>query len=376
MTENFYQFYATDKDIFDLLACAKRKLTDGVLREIARDRGIFFSPHDTRDDLAEAISQLSFTLNELLDLMGRRETSPRNEKTTSISLDADISIDELKAVVKEYKDDVGATENVDSHQKGSAGLVLNVEYDEMDYSRTRLIQRQRHDATIEFVQKNGKTIIRLPASEKSKRIVEDLTGRIEGRRRAPIVRHAIELAPDFTADERTTFFTRLISEFPGHKLNGVTNLKIAPSARPENDVDGTDLDEDERDEASHEMLVIVRSMALNGENLIASKEYQSLRSRGFYITSITWRTQQTAIPYDAPHLHAEFEDGEGGKDFKYSVKGAYRFQSGSFTKTVRPVDDAEREELYVLVETTARKILLDMQAKRANGANADEGPKP
>jgi len=376
MPDNSYQFYATDKDIFDLLACAKQKLTEGVLREIACDRGIFFSSHDTRDDLAEAISQLPFTLNELLDLMNRRETSRRNEKTTSITLDADISIDELKAVVKEYKDDVGATEKVDSHQKGSAGLVLNVEYDDMDYSRTRLIQRQRHDTTIEFVQQNGKTIVRLPASEKSKRIVEDLTGRIEGRRRAPIVRQAIELNPDFTADERTTFFTRLISELPGHKLNGVTNLKIAPSARPEGDVDATDLDEDEREEASREMLVIVRSMALSGENLIASKEYQSLRSRGFYITSITWKTQQTANPYDAPHLHAEFEDGEVGKGFKYSVKGAYRFQEGSYTKTVRPVDDTEREKLYELVEATARKILLDMQSRRTTGTNSEERPKP
>ncbi|MCO1380739.1 hypothetical protein [Burkholderia multivorans] len=364
MPDNTQQFYATDKDIFDLLACAKRSLTEGVLREIARERGIFFSPHDTRDDLVEAISELPFTLNELLEIMGRRESSRRAEKTTSVTLDANIPIEELKAVVREYKDEVGTSEKVVFHSKGTDGLVMNVEYDDMDYSRTRLIQRQHQDATIEFFQQGGKTIVRLPASEKSKRIVEDLTGRIESRRRAPIVREAIELDADFTADERTTFFMRLISELPGHRLYGVTNLKIAPSLRPEDELDEDDLDEDVRAEASEKLLVIVRSMALSGENLIASKEYLSLKERGFYITSITWKSRQTTIPYDVPHLHAEFEDGENGRNFKYSVKGTYRFQEGEYTKTARPVDDGERENLYQLVESAARTILLDMRAKR------------
>ncbi|WP_261514093.1 hypothetical protein [Burkholderia multivorans] len=365
MPDNTQQFYATDKDIFDLLACARRSLTEGVLREIARERGIFFSPHDTRDDLVEAISELPFTLNELLEIMGRRESSRRAEKTTSVTLDANIPIEELKAVVREYKDEVGTSEKVVSHSKGTDGLVMNVEYDDMDYSRTRLIQRQRQDATIEFFQQGGKTIVRLPASEKSKRIVEDLTGRIESRRRTPLVREAIELDADFTADERTTFFMRLISELPGHRLYGVTNLKIAPSLRPEDELDEDDLDEDVRAEASEKLLVIVRSMALSGENLIASKEYLSLKERGFYITSITWKSRQTTIPYDVPHLHAEFEDGENGRNFKYSAKGTYRFQEGEYTKTARPVDDGERENLYQLVESAARTILLDMRAKRA-----------
>ncbi len=371
MRDTVQQFYATDKDVFDLLACAKRNLTDGVLREIARERGIFFSPLDTREDLVEAISQLPFTLNELRDLMGRRESSRRAEKTTSVTLDADIAIDELKAVVQEYKECVGTSEKVVSHSKGVDGLVMNVEYDDMDYSRTRLIQRQRLDATIEFFQQGGKTVVRLPASEKSKRIVEDLTGRIESRRRAPIVREAIELDSDFTADERTTFFMRLISELPDHKLYGVTNLKIAPGLRPEEGLDEDDLDEDVREEASRELLVIVRSMALNGENLIASKEYRSLKERGFYITSITWKTRVTTVPYDIPHLHAEFEDGENGKSFKYSVKGVYRFQEGDYTKTARPVDDEERAYLYQLVESTARKILIDMRSKQAVVVSAE-----
>lgn len=372
MSEHLNQFFATDKDIFDLLASAKQKLTEGVLREIARERGIFFSPNDTRDDLADALSLLPFTLNELLNLMDRRETTRRNEKTTTITLDAQIEADDIKAAIKEYQDEVGPTEKVDSHFKGADEVVLNVEYDEMDYSRTRLIQRQRHDATIKFVQQNGKTVVRLPASEKSQRIVENLTSRIESRRKAAVPRETIELDSDFDADERTTFFTRLISELPGYALKGVTNLRIAPSKRSvaDADDDSADIDDDEREVANREMLVIVKSMALTGENLIASAEYQSLRKRGFYITSITWRADQTSIPYDAPHLHAEFADGEAGTGFKYSVKGIYRFQEGFYTKTARPADDTEREKLYGLLEATARKVLKEQRIKRAQAAGS------
>lgn len=374
MSEHLNQFFATDKDIFDLLASAKQKLTEGVLREIARDRGIFFSPNDTRDDLADALSLLPFMLNDLLNLMDRRETTRRNEKTTTITLDAQIEADDIKAAIKEYQEEVGPTEMVNSHLKGANEVVLNVEYDEMDYSRTRLIQRQRHDATIKFVQQSGKTIVRLPASEKSQRIVENLTGRIESRRKAAVPRETIELDPDFDADERTTFFTRLMSELPGYALKGVTNLRISPSKRfaADADDDSTDIDDDEREVASREMLVIVKSMALTGENLIASEEYQSLRKRGFYITSITWRADQTSIPYDAPHLHAEFADGEAGTGFKYSVKGIFRFQEGFYTKTARPAEDSEREELYGLLETTARKVLKEQLQMHAQAASSTE----
>jgi hypothetical protein len=374
MSERQSQFFATDKDIFDLLASAKQKLTEGVLREIARDRGLFFSPSDSREELADALSLLPFTLNELVDLMDRRETSRRNEKTTTITLDASLEADDIKAAIKEYQEEVGPTEKVDSHLKGTDEVVLNVEYDEMDYSRTRLIQRQRHDATIKFLQQNGKTVVRLPASEKSQRIVENLTSRIESRRKAVVNRETIELDSDFDSVERTTFFTRLISELPGYKLKSVTNLRISPTRRSDAEADEEEeFDDDEREAASREMLVVVRSMALTGENLIASEEYQALRKRGFYITSITWRADKTSIPYDAPHLHAEFADGEAGTGFKYSVKGIYRFQEGSYTRTARPADDSERESLYGLLEATARKVVKGLREAREQAASSKGG---
>ncbi len=365
MSEQLAQLYATDKDLHDLLASAKQRLTEAVLRELASERGIFYSPHDTRDDLVEAISTLPHTYHEVTELISRRETSRRNEKTTFVVLEGEIPLNDIRTVVAEYQADMGKSEKVDSHNKGANTVVMNLEYDEIDYSRTRLIQRTRQDATISFTHEAGETIVRFPASDKAKRVVENLTGRIESNRRAPLVRNAIVLDPDFTADERTTFFTRLMSEMAGHKLNGVTNLKIAPS-KPSSDTDDpVELDEDERAEVERTMLVVVRSMGMSGENLIAAPEYQALKKRGFFITSVTWKGLQTSPPYDKNHLHAEFQDGENGKDFRLAIKGVYRSQEGGHTKSSRPVTDLEREILTKLIEKTAQEVLADMRSIRA-----------
>ncbi|WP_394680158.1 hypothetical protein [uncultured Comamonas sp.] len=365
MSEQLAQLYATDKDIHDLLASAKQRLTETVLRELASERGVFYSLHDTRDDLVESISTLPHTYYEVTDLISRRETSRRNEKTTFIVLEGEVPLNDIRAVVSEYQIEVGKSEKVDSHNKGASAVVMNLEYDEIDYSRTRLIQRTRQDATFSFAHEAGQTIIRFPASDKAKRVVENLTGRIESNRRAPLIRNAIALDPEFTADERTTFFTRIMSEMAGHKLNGVTNLKIAPS-KPQSDADEpAELDEDERAEVERTMLVVVRSMGMSGENLIAAPEYQALKKRGFFITSVTWKGLQISPPYDKNHLHAEFQDGENGKDFRLAIKGVYRFQEGGHIKSSRPVTDLERELLTKLIEKTAQDVLSDMRSNRA-----------
>ncbi|MXN28145.1 hypothetical protein [Delftia sp. CH05] len=378
MSEQLAQLYATDKDLHDLLASAKQRLTEAVLRELASERGIFYSPHDTRDDLVESISILPHTYQEVTELISRRETSRRNEKTTFVALDGEIPLKEIRDVVAEYQAEMGKAEKVDSHYRGANAVAMNLEYDEIDYSRTRLIQRTRQDATFTFTHEDGKTIVRFPATEKAQRVVDNLTDRVEKNRRAPLVRNAIMLDPDFTAHERTTFFTRLMAEMAGHKLNGVTKLRIAPS-EPQSDADEpVELDEDERAEAERNMLaVVVRSMGMSGENLMAAPEYQALKKRGFFVTAVTWKGLQTSPPYDKNHLHAEFQDGEKGKDFRLAIKGVYRSQEGGHTKSSRPVTDSERELLTKLIERTAQDVLADMRTTRAAAkAQADEDALP
>ena len=364
MNELFNQYYATDKDIFDLLMSGKQRLTESVLRELARDRGIFYSPRDTREELVEKLSLLPHDFEYISGLMHRREHKGRGEKTTHLTLKADLSVEEIKAVVTEYQEDVGATEKVTSYQKGSDGYVANVEYDEIDYSRTRLIQRQRHEAEIRFIKKGDKTVVMFPATEKAQRVVATLKEKVEGKRKSVVPQEIVELTGVSDPEGRTTFFTRLISELKGYRLRDVTNLRVSSGAHEEEGDEEMELGEEKDAIAQHEMLAYVRNMALAGQNLVASDEYQQLRKRGFFITSVTWKAEQTTgSSPDIILFHAEFENGEQGTGFKYAIKGAQRYVDGQHVKTPKPVEEYEREALFSLIHSTSWEILKDLVSK-------------
>lgn len=77
MINNTLQYCATDKEIYDALMSAKQKISEKVLLELAKDRGIFFSPKETREDLCSAISLLPHDYHDLNTLLEQREHQGR-----------------------------------------------------------------------------------------------------------------------------------------------------------------------------------------------------------------------------------------------------------------------------------------------------------
>ena len=53
MPNETLRIYATDKEIFDVLASSRQRVGETALLDMARSRGIFYSPRDSRDVLAE-----------------------------------------------------------------------------------------------------------------------------------------------------------------------------------------------------------------------------------------------------------------------------------------------------------------------------------
>ena len=109
------------------------------------------------------------------------------------------------------------------------------------------------------------------------------------------------------------------------------------------------------------MLSVVENVALNGKMLITSAEYQQLRQKGFFITSLTWISQQEYSPFNMWEFDAGIEDAREGKGFRYNVRGFYRKGKKAFTKTRIAVDDDEKQPLFPLIERTARQILSQLK---------------
>jgi len=264
---SFQQLCATDHDIFSLLTSGKQRLTDATLNELARDRGIFFSPKSTRNDLIEELSIWTHDYYDITGLIEKRDYKKRNEKMTSVILPIELSVDEMKDIVKEYKEDTHNNDNVTSHQKGNDAVVINTEYDEYDYSKTRLIQRQRKDASIHMESKNGQTVIRMPASEKALNIVELIKDKVETFKKIEIPIKKIEVENLLNPEERNRFFLKLISDIEDFELLTVTNLKVD---KFEDEDTQDDDDDDENLEIKQNMIGVIESAVFSctSSNLI------------------------------------------------------------------------------------------------------------
>ena len=363
MIKTTLQYCATDKEIFDALMSAKQKIGEKVLLELAKDRGIFYSPKDTREDLVSAISLLPHDFHDLNTLLEQREHSGRQEKLTSVTLPVALTVDEIKEVIKEYTADSPADERVTHHGKGADQVVVNVKYSEVDYGKTRLVQRTPKEAGIEFHVEADKTVIRMPSNDRIKGVFDKLKDRLDNKKKTDIPAIRIEIGEFQSPAIRTEFFTSLISDLKGFQLSNVTSVKVEKLKQAQTEEE-LDLDDDQdTEEAKQEALALVKNVALKGETLLASEEYQSLSKKGFFITSIIWRSRLAKPSYPIVEFEAAFEEPFLGKGFKYFVRGAYNMVDKQYTKTVRPVEPEDKEKYLSLIEETAAATIAALRKK-------------
>lgn len=373
MINNTLQYCATDKEIHDALMSAKQKISEKVLLELAKDRGIFFSPKDTREDLISAISLLPHDYHDLNTLLEQREHQGRQEKLTSVTLPEALTVEEIKEVLKEYTTESPPDEKVTHHAKGNDQVVATVKYSDIDYGKTRLIQRTPKEAGIEFHIENNKTVIRMPANDRIKGVFGKLKDKLDAKRKTEIPAIRIEIGEFESPALRTEFFTSLISDLKGFSLKNVTSVKVE-RLRQEPEEGELQLEDDqESEEAKQEALALVKKVALKGETLLASDEYQSLAKKGFFITSIIWRSMLAKHPYPMIEFEAAFEEPMAGKGFKYFVRGAYNVVDKHYTKTIRPVDTEDKEKYLSIIEDTAANTIKELRKKAQSEAEDKDG---
>ncbi|MFD2449878.1 hypothetical protein ACFSQE_16855 [Vogesella fluminis] len=125
----------------------------------------------------------------------------------------------------------------------------------------------------------------LPANDRSKLIFGKLKDKLDAKRKREIEAIRIEIGEFDSPALRTEFFTNLISDLNGFSLKNVTSVKVE-RLKLEPEEGELDLEDDqETEEAKQEALALVKKVALKGETLLASEEYQSLAKKGFFITS-------------------------------------------------------------------------------------------
>lgn len=342
---------ATDQEIFDILMSARQRLSEAVLFEMAKDRGIIFSSRETRFDMANAIALMGHGYHDVSLMLERREAGGRNEPVTSIELPP-MTSDQAKQMAKSFRETAEGFDNIVQKPLSSDAIGLEVAYSEIDHSKTRLLQRRKREASVDIEIQPGKTIIRVPSSEKGLQIADALMA--EAAKQLPaasVVPVRIEVSALVTAQARTEFFIRLMQNMESFSLVDVTRISATPwsdEKAAEADGDG-DSNEgsvaEEVGEAEVALLSAVRQVALKGSVLLASPMYQTIRESGFALSAARWISQE-AHTNDQYEFEASFENPAEGTGFRYKVRGVRRYDSGAVLKTIRPVPADQLPVLY------------------------------
>jgi hypothetical protein len=221
----------------------------------------------------------------------------------------------------------------------------------------------------------------MPATAKGREIVATLRNKIEEKRKAVLEIQEVDLSgiPDPTL--RTLFFTKLASEFPNSTLNDVLRVKLqgsnssSTSETEEENGDDNEIDLDAEMTKKEEAVAgVLRGAALSGQDLFGTSVFQDLRQRGFYITSITWRSRLQEVGNPIVEFNAEFEDVETCTSFRYSANTwKVRRSTGEYNESFGSIPPPKRAELLRRLQQFAMLTVQSIAAQTASaGSSVDK----
>ena len=306
--------------------------------------------------MALDLSLLPHDYASISHMVDVREGARRQDKMMCLSLPVKLSRDEMKQVVEDYKSEASKDEEVVIQPRRAHDVYVNVSYNEIDYSETRLIQSQRKDAGIEFISEGEATTIRFPGTEKAKQVARRFTNAVEKIRKAKIDAVSVNLN-GLGSEARTAFFTRLMRGMDGYQPLTIINMKVANNRKKDSDAD-FDIDIEDVSEASDDVVGVVSSVVISGVNLEQSDEYQSLKRKGYFFTAVVWQAVQTREPRDVLQFDVSFEDGVEGTGFRYSARIARREKkSGMVTGKFEQLEINRQPSIWRLIEMTALDVI-------------------
>jgi hypothetical protein len=369
-------YYAEDKDVYDLLSSSKKSLSVSALQKVARDRGVFLSGQESRDEIVNYLARQDYSWPQIARLVELTETLDRPEKTAGSDIRSKARKEDLvqaaaqaKAAILELSrdDDIRITAT-------PSGIRVAVTYSEPNYSKTRLHQRRIRDLAVSVEKVQGGFRVRHEANAKADAIVEQLVAALNAI--APAQRRTIALSGIQNPHLRTTFFIQMMKGVAGFTLDTVTSMRVArvpPEPPPDTDEDDDDDDDSSQSMKPEEAAVVayVKNAALNGMDLLESDEYVALATKGFFLSRCVWQGSEKKGKRRVAQFEAMFAKADQATGFKYQVRGVYeRNQAGDLQLT--KVSGKNHPDLGQALEDAAHAA-LDSVEKAAVGQKAPTG---
>lgn len=341
MSNKLARIYFTEKDIEDAIMSSKKVMTNQLLVDLARDRGVLLSAEDKREDLAKYLSSFIFDYYDLQVLVDHLTPSSKKEKTNvskiKDKLDASKIKNELKKQEGGNKEVVIKTEMLDSNN-----MTVKISYDEIDLSKTRLRQKVRREAVVEIFQEKGSTVIRKPSNPLIDEIIDEMTKNTYDDLDKKETKINFN---DLNSDKKRDFFNKLIQGIPECSLENVNKILLI---KPNSDNDTEELTND------------ITDATFKGKNLLMTSQYNDLKKGGYSISSISWQSKEKKG--DKNIIEFEASISSSTQELNLLVKGVYRYYSKDdyYTKTIRPLRANEYDKYTKNLEESAFDVYTDI----------------
>ena len=356
-------YYNTDKNVHDALR--NKKFGKKVIVDQLKDRGIFVSHQDEKEDLIEYCSPI-FTdyhnqnfIHEILD-----DTKPRTNYQ-SREIKADIDVSEIRGLCQQIVSDREAKgESTKVHYSPDSNIItIQSSYTEPDYSKSVMSQNLTRTSNIRVEKTDEGLKVRGHSDEKSVSMSKDLINLIKEEdkdRAVDEILISLEAITDPIA--RSEFFHLLISNVDGYKIDDVKSVDVNHPKNSNSTEDGEE----------EEVIGFIKRAVLNGGSVLNSPEFKSLNDADFYVTKVKWSATSEELNGDKVDFSAEFKSTDTCTDFIYSVLRIYnRKKDGDYIKHGSTPSEIEKNILLPLVEKSALEAYQSIINKYGENPDTD-----
>jgi|GEM_PF-6016251 len=277
----------TSSELFAGLMSAKRQLTEDKLRRFALNRGLFFSPHETREAICEELSLLQYSFKEYEELGSLAQSASRRKRSTQAQIQSSQNIGDidLQNSLKAISDSAEEGVVINFKMSNNGGAEVTVKHQEIDWAKTPLHAKKEvvSEYQIDPIE-GGNIAVRGPSINYSNVFIGKLSDNLPGT--SKVREMTLAGLPD--DDSRAIFFRQLFIECESvnYKITSVVSVKVIHSSKLELIAATGGGEEKEENPFVSSQAAQLLDAALNGQNILETNEYKNLKSNGFLIYDI------------------------------------------------------------------------------------------
>lgn len=344
-------YYVSDKNIFDALS--QPKVDNETLRRMFLRRNIVCSKHTSRDDLAKYFGSLTHDYLDHQDIAARLGIIARRERTTSVDIKSSLTREHVDRATLQVAELLRKQGDVVHVSRDGGHLAINIKYSEIDYRQNEFRQLQHRDGVIEFVEEDGRLVLRSTQADHINGARDELLRSIGAEASAAVETTQVSLFAYPSPKVRSKFFYDLMNQMPDYVRSDVTDVYVHKASSLHSGVSTTTQDVDDDGD--------VQRIAMRGNSVTQSKILNDLiKDEKYYIFRVAWRATEKLGKGYGYDIEALFQEPETCTGFSYLLKGVHPLEEGKLSKHRRLPSKSEADAIARSVEAAARKLLKDL----------------